>query len=113
LPEAKRFIVKRGKATPIELSPTDVKNTEFINLKGIFAVSEDVFTDVEVIKTSYFAKSGKDLDCVSTTYNHKEGSSSVILCCADVPITGIAHSELTGGKLELVDFGYSGADSVF
>ncbi|MCP4231444.1 MAG: hypothetical protein GY771_15030 [bacterium] len=113
LPGAKRFIIKRGNVTSIELSPTDVKNNDVIDLKGIFAVSENVFADVEVIKTEYSAKSGKRLDCVSTTYRHTEGSSSVILDSVDVPISGIAYSKLAGGELELVDFGYSGADSVF
>jgi hypothetical protein len=107
---AKRFWVKRGNAAPVELHPSR-KNGAPINLERIFV--ENDTADVTEREVTYVTGSGKVLDCVLKTYRLQKGGESVFLHSADVPVTGIARIESSGIRIELIDFGFSGSDSVF
>jgi hypothetical protein len=113
LPGATRYVAKPAYSSPTEKTLAEGRATPLLNYERIFGGGEDVEIISVDENAEYTTLSGKDMVCVRKILMLDEKNAGSILTTRDVPITGIAYSDGNNRKLELVDFGFSGASSVF
>ncbi len=114
--EAERLIVKVGDERAVELPLQQLQLLQkALEITGKGADLNDVFgggADIdaeEVGPQPYETLGGKKLSCTKLALTKAGQEVGFVLACEDVPILGIAYSEHPGGRLNLVDFGTSGA----
>jgi hypothetical protein len=114
--ESERLIVKVGDARAVELQLKELrllqKALEAVgrgpDLNEVFGGGADV--DAEGVGTvTYQALAGKKLTCEKVVLTKAGRDLGYAYVAEDVPIFGVAFSEHEKGKLELMDYGDSGA----
>ena len=113
LPGATRYVVKPAYTSPTGKTLAEGRATPLLNYERIFGGGETVEAISIDESAEYTMLSGKKLVCVRKILMLDEKNAGSVLITRDVPITGIAYSDGNNRKLELVDFGFSGAGSVF
>jgi len=113
LPDVKRYAIKTDYSLPTERPVPEGKVKPVINLERIFGGEKNIDTISVDENAAYVTKSGKDMVCVRKILMLNDENVGAVLVTRDVPITGIAYSSGRNRELELVDFGFSGAGTVF
>jgi hypothetical protein len=113
--KSKRLIVKVGEEGAVELPLKQLQLLEAVSgaargadLDEIFGGGEG-FGSRDVGPAEYRTLAGKDLACRKIVLTDAGKDAGYFLGSDDVPVFGVAYSEHANGKLELVDFGQSGA----
>jgi hypothetical protein len=117
--DSERLIVKVRNDPAIELPIRELKLAQQIqeklgqgpDLNEIFGGGEGV-TSREDAVVPYETLAGKKVTCRKIVLSKEGRDVGFAYGSDDVPIFGIAYSEHEGGKLELVDYGSSGANSL-
>lgn len=113
LPGADRYVVKYGQSPPYEMDIPTNETPAGLDFHYFFGGGRDLDIITVSDNVDYTTKSGKTFVCDGKSVLTGDKTVGRVYISADVPVTGIAKSETLRGKLELVDFGYSGADSIF
>lgn len=113
LPGATRYVVKPAYSPPTEKTLAEGRVTPLLDYERIFGGGESAETISVDESAEYTMLSGKKMVCVRKILMLDEKNAGSVLMTRNVPITGIAYSDGNNRKLELVDFGFSGAGSVF
>lgn len=114
--ESERLIIKVGDEPAVELPLKELQLLQQLSeitgkgpkLDELFAGGEGMSSREEG-PAEYTTRGGKKLACTKLVLTRDGQDQGTVLACDEVPIFGIAYSEQAKGKLELVDFGPSGA----
>ncbi len=114
--EAKRFIVKVGDARAVELPLEELRLLQKAldavgrgpDLNEVFGGGADISAK-EAGTVTYETLAGKKLTCEKFVLTKAGRDVGYAYVAEEVPVFGVAFSEHEKGKLELVDYGDSGA----
>lgn len=113
LPDATRYVVKSGSSSPTERTLSEGRASPIIDFERLFGGDEKIDMISVDENAAYTTKSGKEMVCFRKILMLNNENVGTVLLTRDVPVTGIAYSNGRNRELELVDFGFSGAGSVF
>jgi hypothetical protein len=112
-PGAIEVLGREGVMAPYRLSVDEAINPVGTSLQDLFGGGPGAVLSEKTSGVGYEALSGKGLECDEAVVLIGVMEKGNAYVCEEVPVTGVARSIHGPTVLELVDFGVSGAGSIF
>jgi hypothetical protein len=113
LPGAISIWRRDGVLEPYLVSLAEAEDATGVTLQMIFGGGSGTVLNKKTINVPYKALGGKDLECEESTIMIGDSEEETAFLCDEIPVTGVARVTRGSVTLELIDFGFSGAGTLF